>query len=125
MTTIKQIVASKRNPWHFGPKAHIGAEKRIESQDTPVNWIIAMRPGKRRALPETGQGRLQEQIERAKASIRGKVEHPFHIIKNTLGLKKVRYRGLAKNTAQLFTLFGLANLLIARRWLTLYAQGAS
>jgi IS5 family transposase len=28
-------------------------------------------------------------------------------------LRKVRYRGLAKNTARLYTLFGLANLVIA------------
>jgi IS5 family transposase len=38
----------------------------------------------------------------------------------------VRYRGLAKNTAQLHTLFGLANLMIAKRRLfELHAQGAS
>jgi IS5 family transposase len=41
-------------------------------------------------------------------------------------LKKTRYRGLAKNAAQLFTLFGLANLLIARRrLLALHARGAT
>jgi IS5 family transposase len=58
--------------------------------------------------------------------MRAKVEHPFHIIKNIYQLKKVRYRGLLKNTAQLFTLFGLANLLITkRRILALHAQGAS
>ncbi|MFN7309255.1 MAG: transposase, partial [bacterium] len=51
------------------------------------------------------------------ARVRALVEHPFHWIKNIFGLKKVRYRGLAKNTAQLFTLFALANLMIARRWL--------
>ena len=65
-------------------------------------------------------------MERVKAAARAKVEHPFHIIKNRFGLKKVRYRGLAKNTAQLFTLFGLANLLIAKRRLfALQARGAS
>jgi len=85
-----------------------------------------MRPGKRRALPDTVHGRLVEQLEHVKARIRAKVEHPFHVIKNILGLKKVRYRGLAKNTAQLFTLFGLANLVMAKRRLfALHAQGAS
>ena len=29
-------------------------------------------------------------------------------------MKKVSYRGLAKNTARLYTLFGLANLLIGK-----------
>lgn len=60
---------------------------------------------------DTALGRLDEQIEQDKASVRAKVEHPFHIIKNLFGLRKVRYRGLVKNTAQLFTLFGLNELL--------------
>jgi IS5 family transposase len=56
---------------------------------------------------------LQERIERVKASLRAKVEHPFHIVKNLFKHRKTRYRGLAKNQAQLFTLFGLANLVLA------------
>ena len=47
--------------------------------------------------------------------MRARVEYPFRIVKNIFDMKKVRYRGLAKNTAQLYTLFGLANLLIAKR----------
>ena len=43
------------------------------------------------------------------------VEHPFHIVKNIFRHRKVRYRGLAKNTAQLRVLFALANLSITRR----------
>jgi len=47
------------------------------------------------------------------------------VIKNLFGHKKVRYKGLAKNTAQLFSLFGLANLVIAKRsLLALDARGA-
>jgi len=67
------------------------------------------------ALPETRLGRMREQIEQAKARIRARVEHPFHVIKNRFGHRKTRYRGLAKNTAQLHTLFALANLVMARR----------
>ncbi|GAM53158.1 hypothetical protein EBME_1621 [bacterium endosymbiont of Mortierella elongata FMR23-6] len=44
-----------------------------------------------------------------------RVEHPFHIIKNLFRHKKVRYRGLVKNTAQLFALFALANIQLAKR----------
>ena len=44
-----------------------------------------------------------------------KAEHPFRVIKRQFGHVKVRYRGLAKNTAQLHTLFALANLWMARR----------
>lgn len=43
------------------------------------------------------------------------MEHPFHIVQNLFKHRKVRYRGLRKNTAQLHTLFALANLLIARK----------
>jgi IS5 family transposase len=43
------------------------------------------------------------------------VEHPFHVVKNLFRHKKARYRGLDKNTKQLFTLFGLANLVLARQ----------
>ncbi|SFU86423.1 transposase, IS5 family [Halomonas korlensis] len=54
-------------------------------------------------------------IEKAKASICAKVEHPFHIIKNLIGYRKGRYKGLAKHQAQLFTLFALGNLVWATR----------
>lgn len=110
----------------FGDAGYQGVEKREENRGSSVRWHIAMRPGKRRALPDTELGRLDEQIEKLKASVRAKVEHPFHIVKNLFQLKKVRYRGLVKNTAQLFTLFGMANLLIAkRRLLVLGTHGAS
>ena len=110
----------------FGDAGYQGVEKREENRNTDVVWQVALRPGKRRALPDTQSGRLREWIEQQKASIRAKVEHPFHVVKNRFGHKKARYRGLAKNAVQLFALFGLANLLIAKRRLfALHAQGAS
>ena len=60
---------------------------------------------------------LTEQVERIKASIRAKVEHPFRVIKRQFGLMKVRFRGLAKNTAHVVTLFALSNLWMARKHL--------
>jgi IS5 family transposase len=36
-------------------------------------------------------------------------------VKRLWGFTKVRYRGLAKNTARLFTAFALANLYMLRR----------
>jgi transposase, IS5 family len=54
-------------------------------------------------------------MEKAYTSIRAKVEHPFHVIKNLFGYRKDRYKGLAKNQAQLFSLFALANLVLAGR----------
>ena len=110
----------------FGDAGYQGVEKREENLALPVTWHVAMRPGQRRALPKTALGELLEKIEHTKASIRAKVEHPFHVVKNLFRHRKVRYKGLAKNTAQLLALFGLANLLLARRWLLRgHTQGAS
>jgi IS5 family transposase len=47
-------------------------------------------------------------------ALRAVVEHPFHIVKNRFHHKKLRYRGIKKNTAQLYTLFVLANLVIVK-----------
>jgi IS5 family transposase len=57
---------------------------------------------------------LQKQ-EHCKASVRAKVEHPFRVIERQFGLMKVRFRGLAKNTAHVITLFALSNLWMVRR----------
>jgi IS5 family transposase len=99
----------------FADAGYQGADKRPETTD--VQWQVAMRPGKRRALREagTGWGALLDQAEKLKASVRAKVEHPFRVIKRQFGHTKVRYRGLAKNTAQLITLFALSNLWMVRK----------
>lgn len=101
----------------LGDAGYRGVDRRPEHQGRAVQWEVALRPGQRQALPKNRAGRQAERIEQLKARVRALVEHPFHWIKNIFGLKKVRYRGLAKNTAQLFTLFALANLMIAKRWL--------
>ena len=75
-----------------------------------------MMPGKRKALNKTKPSHaLRDKLEKLKASIRAKVEHPFRVIKRQFGYTKVRYRGLAKNTAQLYTLFMLSNLWMVRK----------
>ena len=83
-----------------------------------------MRPGKRKELDKENNpiDALIDQVEKIKASIRAKVEHPFRVIKRQFGHVRVRYRGLKKNTAQLFTLFALSNLWMVRGKL-LAAQG--
>ena len=99
----------------FGDAGYQGAHKRAEATGH-ATWHVAMRPGLRRNLDKNRQSHvLTERLERIKASIRAKVEHPFRVIKRQFGHVKVRYRGLAKNTAQLHTLFALANLWLARR----------
>ena len=102
----------------FADAGYQGAHKRPDAKDD-VQWHVAMRPGLRKLLDQTDpMDALTDQVERIKASIRAKVEHPFRVIKRQFGHVKVRYRGLAKNTAQLHTLFALANLWMVRKRLT-------
>ena len=99
----------------FADAGYQGAHKRPDAREG-TTWHVAMRPGKRKALDKTkASGQLTEQVEKIKASIRAKVEHPFRVIKQQFGHVKVRYRGLIKNTAQLKTLVALSNLWMARR----------
>ena len=102
----------------FADAGYQGVSKREETQHVEANWHVAMRPGKRKALDKaTPMGAVLDKLEHVKASIRAKVEHPFRVIKRQFGHAKVRYRGLAKNTAQLHTLFALSNLWMVRRTL--------
>ena len=97
----------------FGDAGYRGVAKRDGAGD--VAWHVAMRPGKRRSLDlDRRWHALVNELERVKARIRAKVEHPFRVIKRQFGFAKVRYRGLEKNTAQLMTLFALSNLWMAR-----------
>ena len=66
-------------------------------------------------VPEEIRLRALTAVERMLAQLRSPVEHPFHVIKNLFRHKKARYRGLKKNTAQLFSLFALANLVIVKK----------
>ena len=57
-----------------------GIEKRDEIQGRGIGFRVAMRPGKRRVLPDTPESLLDDPVETAKAHIRAKVEHPFRVI---------------------------------------------
>jgi IS5 family transposase len=94
-----------------------GVEKReeIATAHPEVEWYVAAKRGKVKAMAEGLLKELTVRLERTKAQVRARVEHPFHILKNLFRHRKTRYRGLAKNTAQLHSLFALANLFIARR----------
>jgi len=98
----------------WGDAGYVGIEKRTEHQRRDVEWLIAMRPGKRRTLPARS---VIAKAEKAKASVRAKVEHSFFYIKRVFGYSKVRYKGLEKNTNRLYVLAGLANLLRGQKYL--------
>jgi IS5 family transposase len=100
----------------FADAGYTGAQKRPELADRDVSWNIAIKRSIIKALPE----RLRDcaaAVERALSQVRAWVEHPFHIVKNRFRHKKLRYRGLAKNIAQLYALFALANLVIVKKTL--------
>lgn len=80
-----------------------------------VQWHIAARPSDMAKMPEGAAKNRARRHEHRKASVRAKVEHPFRVIKRQFGLTKVRFKGLAKNTAHVLTLFALSNLWMARK----------
>ena len=111
---------------------YVGAQKREEIRErqadgrlrADIDWQIA---NKRKPIREMAEGPMKDlllAVEKAKAQVRAFVEHPFHVVKNLFKYRGARYRGLAKNTAQLYMLFGLANLVLAKKALMLL-QGSS
>ena len=63
----------------FANAGYQGASKRPAA--TGVDWHVTMRPGKRRQQKHTPWGAVTEQVEKLRASVRAKVEHPFRVIK--------------------------------------------
>ena len=94
----------------WADKGYVSAEREAEFKAAGKIW------GVMRKAPKGGDMHpLDTRINRIIASVRAKVEHPFRVIKRQFGHVKTRYRGLAKNRAQLFTLFALGNLFLVRR----------
>ncbi len=99
---------------------YTGVEKRAEivAIERKIDWQIAGKRGVIKAMAQGAEKEAIKAVEKAKASVRAFVEHPFHIVKNLFRHRKVRYRGLAKNGHQLYVLFGLANVVIGSRTAT-------
>ena len=108
----------------LGDAGYQGVEKRAEivARFADVRWYVAAKRSKVKAMAESKLKAATQALEKAKAQVRAYVEHPFHVVKNLFKHRKTRYRGLAKNTAQLHTLFALANLVLAGRSLRPEAQ---
>ena len=77
----------------FADAGYQGADKRPDANPS-VRWHVAMRPGKRKKRDKADNpiDTLIEKVEKLKASIRAKVEHPFRVVKRQFGYVKVRYR---------------------------------
>ena len=99
---------------------YTGVQKRPEivALARQIDWQVASKRNLIKALAEGAEKEARTAAERAKAAVRAFVEHPFHLVKNLFRHRKTRYRGLAKNGQQLYTLFGLANVVIGARRVT-------
>ena len=98
----------------LGDAGYQGIEKRPEMQGRGIGFHVALRQGKRRSLPDTPEGRIDDLFETAKAHFRTKVEHPFRVIKRQFGFQKTRLQGMLKNGCKVKVLAALSNLFMAR-----------
>jgi transposase, IS5 family len=111
--TERLLHGKEKSVW--GDAGYTGANKREGLVGRRLKWHIATKPSKLKAMPEGRWKDATRYVEYLKAAVRAKVEHPFRVIKRQFGYTKVRYRGLAKNTGQVLTLFALSNIWMARR----------
>ena len=105
----------KGNQWYFGMKAHsayTGQKAHIKGKAPEAKDFTHQRD--RRHHPLTKKAR---RTNRTKSKIRTKVEHLFAVMKNQFGYRKMRDKGLSKNTQAVFTQYALINLLVARQYL--------
>ncbi len=94
----------------YGDSAYVGKEAAIRGKAKDARLFVNQRSYRNRPLSGVEQRR-----NRWKSSIRARIEHQFGIIKGIFGFRKVRYKGLAKNTNLLYVLFALANVFICKK----------
>jgi IS5 family transposase len=97
----------------YGDAGYNGADAHDER--TNIEWVIARRRSTVEKIANERERVKAMPAKRSKAQVRAFVEHPFRIIKCVFGYRKVRFKGLAKNTTQVLTLFALTNLYMARK----------
>jgi IS5 family transposase len=96
----------------YGDKGYSNGAKKSAAEAAGVLWAV-----KEKARPGGKLTVRQRARNHRFGKVRAKVEHVFRVLKCQFGYRKVRYRGLAKNSAQVFSLLALANLYLARRTL--------
>jgi len=94
----------------YGDQAYWSEMHRMAAQAQGVRYRVSRRPAPGRRLTEH-----QRRLKRLLSATRARGEHAFRVVKKLWGYSEVRYRGLAKNTAQLSTMFALANLHLVRQ----------
>jgi len=93
----------------YGDKGYASDAKKRAPEDAGVLWAV-----KEKAKPGRDLTQRQHARNRRFGKVRAKVEHVFRVLKCQFGYRRVRYRGIAKNGAQVFALLALANLYLAR-----------
>ena len=111
---VADLLHGKEEVVH-GDAGYTGAEKRVKRKR--IKWHIAAKRSVVKKIKRAKLKRATEQLETLKAKVRARVEHPFRVVKRQFGFMKVRFKGLAKNAAQVITLFALSNLWMARKQL--------
>jgi IS5 family transposase len=96
----------------YGDKGYASEAKKRAAEAAGVLWAV-----KEKAQPGRRLTARQRARNRRFGKVRAKVEHVFRVVKCQFGYRKVRYRGIVKNGAQVFALLALANLFLARRTL--------
>ncbi|WP_254940919.1 transposase [Cyanobium sp. Morenito 9A2] len=91
----------------YADASYEGIEKPPEMDAKTIGFRVAMRPGKRRALPNRPEGRLDELVETVKDHIRARGEHPFRMIKQRFGFQKTCLWGMLKNHGMVNVLWRL------------------
>ena len=99
----------------YADAGYTGADKRVQRKC--LSWQIARKRGTVKAMKEGREKNAIEKAEKRKASTRARGEHPFQTLKCKWRYVKTRFKGLAKNTAQIVTLFALGNLYRVRKQL--------
>jgi IS5 family transposase len=94
----------------YGDQAYWSADHRQAAEAKGIRYRV-----NRRTSGHAPLSTYQRAINRSRSRTRARGEHAFHVVKCLWGFTKMRYRGLAKNTARLFTAFALANLHLVRR----------
>ena len=93
----------------YGDAAYQAREAKEQAEAVEIAFNVCERGCNGRSLTKKQKAR-----NRRISRVRAIVEHPFLVVKKLWGHVKVRYRGIAKNCAQMHMLFGLANLYRAR-----------
>ncbi|UZR29831.1 IS5 family transposase [Methylococcus mesophilus] len=93
----------------LGDAGYVNDTYKRAARQAGVVWGVALK-----ARPKRRLGSAQKRCNRKLSSLRSRVEHLFRVMKRQFGYTKTRYRGLAKNAAQVFTLIGLTNLYLKR-----------